>query len=90
MTTTPDDRGQVPADEAPRGVGASGAASDSQTQQDQAQQDQARQDQALHDMGGDIGPTRSGSRGGGGLGPAEVRQKEELNDRLDRKDRGEP
>ena len=31
----------------------------------------------LHDMGGDTGPTPSGSRGGGGLGPSAVRETEE-------------
>ncbi len=42
--------------------------------------------EALHDMGGDIGPTPSGARGGGGLGPAAVREEQELHARLDRED----
>lgn len=43
----------------------------------------------LHDMGGDIGPTPSGARGGGGLGPSDVREELARNDRLDRED-GDP
>lgn len=35
------------------------------------------QEPRLHDMGGDTGPTPSGSRGGGGLGPSAVRETEE-------------
>ena len=34
-------------------------------------------DARLHDLGGEIGPTSPSSRGGGGLGPAEVREADE-------------
>ncbi len=34
-------------------------------------------DARLHDLGGDIGSTPSSSRGGGGLGPQEVREADE-------------
>ena len=34
-------------------------------------------DARLHDLGGDIGPSPSGNRGGGGLGPQEVREADE-------------
>ncbi len=34
-------------------------------------------DAGLHDLGGNIGPTSPSSRGGGGLGPTEVREADE-------------
>ena len=37
-------------------------------------------DARLHDLGGDIGPSPSGSRGGGGLGPQEVREMQQGGD----------
>ena len=37
-------------------------------------------DARLHDLGGDIGRSPSGSRGGGGLGPSAVRELEDDED----------
>lgn len=50
-------------------------------------QDQAEID--LHYMGGDTGPTPSPSRGGGGLGPQEVRETDERNRKISRQDAGD-
>lgn len=44
---------------------------------DQPEAPGAAADARLHDMGGDTGPTPPGSRGGGGLGPQEVREADE-------------